>query len=187
MKRLSYFFLITVLIFSSGRVIKVYSQGRGHGRGHGSAHGNSAKHHPHGKHANNGHEGRNGHGRPDWSDQSNENVHHHHSSSRTYDYSYPVYHHQHDRSCNHHVIVRNYTRPRYVYYRDYDVYYDCHREVYISYGRQGWTMTASLPSILVHVDLSRAVCHEVQYYDDDFVPYIDSGRPIYGSVVYLQR
>jgi hypothetical protein len=93
-----------------------------------------------------------------------------------------VYHHQHSRHCGHRVVVHHYERPRYVYYRDYDVYYDCHRQVYISYSGRNWSISASLPVVMHHVDVHHAVRVGVDYYDDDFATYLDRGRPMYGSV-----
>jgi hypothetical protein len=79
-------------------------------------------------------------------------------------------------------VVHHYERPRYIYYRDYDVYYDCHRSVYISYSGRNWTVSASLPVVLHRVDIHHATRVEVDYYEDDFVTYLDRGRPMYGGV-----
>lgn len=87
-------------------------------------------------------------------------VHHHHASVRR-----PVHHH--------HV-----TPVRYVYYRDYNMYYDCHRSVYITYAGRGWTISKIIPVGLHRADIEHA--HRINvndYYDDDFVGYLDRNRP----------
>jgi hypothetical protein len=92
-----------------------------------------------------------------------------------------VYHH-HDRYCNHGPVVvhHHHIRPRYIYYRDYDVYYDSHRSVYISYSGRGWTLTTALPTAMRHVNIRTTKRFEVDYHDDDFPRYLETRRPSYG-------
>lgn len=93
-------------------------------------------------------------------------------------------HHHHDRYCDHRpVVVHHYhsSRPRYVYYRDYDVYYDYVNRVYITFAGRGWTVSTGVPIAMRHVDLRRAKRYEIDYRDDDFAGYLDRrGRPQYG-------
>lgn len=102
-------------------------------------------------------------------------------------HAHPVYTHFHSSSCVHHrTVVRRVERPRYIYYDDYNTYYDLSRNVYVTWSGRGWTISSALPAHLHHVDLRRAVVHEVNYYDDDFVVYLENGRPVYGNV-YVHR
>jgi hypothetical protein len=72
------------------------------------------------------------------------------------------------------------VQPRYVYYRDYDVYYDNHRSVYISYSGRSWTITKALPVGMRHVNIRATKRFEVDYHDDDFPRYLETRRPSYG-------
>jgi hypothetical protein len=170
--------IIAAVITMTLLILKANGQGRsnGHGRGH---------HKQEWKKEHTRHNG-NGHGDQYSYDSHGDGVSHYYSGGH-YVYHQPVYIHEHSRVCGHRIVVRNYETPRYVYYRDYDVYYDYHRNVYFSYSGRGWTVSTSLPVHLHHVNFSRAVCHEVNYYEDDFVTYLDRGRPMYGRVAYASR
>lgn len=103
--------------------------------------------------------------RPDHYDhRSHRDVYVHHHA--------PAYH----RSSHHHH--HHYRPVRYVYYRDYNVYYDCDRSVYITFSGRGWTITESVPIVMHRVDIGHAHRMDVDdYYDDDFVGYLDRNRP----------
>lgn len=91
--------------------------------------------------------------------------------------------HYHDHHCSHARVVTRYDeRPRYVYYRDYDVYHDVRRNVYINWSGRNWVVSASLPVALYRVDKRRAVRMEVDYYHDDLTSYLMSGRPVYSRI-----
>jgi hypothetical protein len=109
-----------------------------------------------------------------------------HNNGRHHDYDRrPAvrYVHVHDRYCHRRPVVvhHHYTRPRYVYYRDYDVYYDYSRNVYFSYSGRSWSMSAGIPIGMRNVNLRQVKRYEVDYYDDDFSSYLDNGRPAYGK------
>jgi len=165
MKTATRLFTLSVLMLCVG-LINANAQGRG--RGHGG--GNGRDHHD-GGHHNDHHD-------------NHYNHYDHHASVQH------VYHHAH-RDVYYRpvppprVIVVHQpvpVRPRYVYYRDYNVYYDCHRSVYISYSGRGWAVSAALPVCLDRVDVRRANRVSVEYYDDDFPTYLDRGTPAYGAV-----
>lgn len=59
------------------------------------------------------------------------------------------------------------AKTRYVYFSDYNVYYDHERGVYISLGGNNWQITAKLPSILSGVDLTAAVKVDLDFSGDD--------------------
>ena len=81
------------------------------------------------------------------------------------------------------VVVKHYhERPRYIYYRDYDVYYDFHRDAYITWSGRNWSVSASLPVVLHRVDRHRAVRMEVDYLRDDFPTYLQTHQPAYVRV-----
>lgn len=79
-------------------------------------------------------------------------------------------------------MTHRHSRPRYVYYRDYNVYHDLHHNVYISYSGRNWSVSASLPVVLHRVDARRAVRMEVDYFDDDFTAYLERDRPTYTRI-----
>jgi hypothetical protein len=88
------------------------------------------------------------------------------------------YYHTHDRYCNHQpVVVHHYVKPRYIYYRDYDVYYDCHKSVYISYSGGSWSVSGAIPLFMRSVDMRRASRWEVDYWDDNLPGYLQRRRP----------
>lgn len=171
MKRAKATILTLSLIFASVWFVDAFAQGKGHGHGH------------HKK------EGRHNHHRKDYHDGHGRKVYHYdrgHSNHRLVRVVRPVNVHQHYHDCGHRVVVHHYDRPRYVYYSDYDVYYDYQRSMYISYSGHHWSVSASLPVCLHRVDLRRAHRVEVEYFDDDFVSYLDHGRPMFGAV-YVSR
>jgi hypothetical protein len=101
-------------------------------------------------------------------------------------YHRPVITHYHTRSCGHAIAVRHYERPRYVYYRDYNVYYDHSRNIYISYADRRWFVSATIPVHLQRVDLRAADYDEVNYFEDDFLAYLEVRQPVYGNVVRMR-
>lgn len=103
---------------------------------------------------------------------------HYHDKGQYGHHKREIKHHHH--SHNHPVVTRHYGNPRYIYYRDYDVYYDCHRNVYISYAGRNWTISAAIPHPMRHVNLLTARSFHVDYYNDDFPSYLERRRPAYG-------
>jgi len=91
--------------------------------------------------------------------------------------------HHHDRYCDHRpVVVHHHKKPRYIYYRDYDVYYDCQKSVYIAYSGRSWSVTTAVPTGMRHMNVRSVKSYEVDYYDDDFPRYLERRRPSYGQV-----
>ncbi|HET9487555.1 MAG TPA: hypothetical protein VFO54_08975, partial [Chryseosolibacter sp.] len=176
MKTATKFFPLMIALMIISMAGNVNAQGRGHHKAHDrKGAGNHGNHHS--KH--------------EWKGDSHHNRGYAHPHDRSYAYHHDhrpqvrtvVYHH-HDSYCHHEpVVVTHYhERPRYVYYRDYDVYYDMRREVYISYSGRNWTVSASLPVALHHVDVHRAVRLEVDYQHDDFPVYLQRSRPSYRRI-----
>ena len=126
--------------------MNVLAQGRGHDKGH-----HSDNHHGNHDHDNN---------------RYTYNDHHNHHPVYVY-HSAPVVERR---------VVYHYNQPRYVYYRDYDVYFDNRRNVFISYSGRNWTVTSSLPVHMHHVDLRRANYSTVNYYQDDFTQRLEVRR-----------
>ena len=161
--------LITVLIAAAMTmtllILKANAQGKGNAKGH---HKQEWKHDRHSS-----------------TDQYNYDRSHrsHREEHQHYSGHHHKFVHQHSHHCDHRVVVRHYERPRYVFYRDHDFYYDNYRKTYISYSGRGWTVTARLPIHLRHVNLNTAVCHSVNYHDDDLVSYLRVGRPMYGAMI----
>lgn len=59
------------------------------------------------------------------------------------------------------------AKTRYVYFKDYDVYYDNERGVYISLSGKNWSVTAKLPSALSGVDLKVAAKIDLDFSGDE--------------------
>ena len=59
------------------------------------------------------------------------------------------------------------TKTRYVYFSDYNVYYDNTRGVYISVAGSNWQIDAKLPNILSGVDLNAAVKVDLDFSGDE--------------------
>ncbi|MGC1240877.1 MAG: hypothetical protein WA874_04770 [Chryseosolibacter sp.] len=176
MKTATQFLPLMIALFVVSIAGNVNAQGRGHHNGNErSRAGNHEKDH-----------------HKDWKHDRKEGSHH-----RDYDHRHDRgYSHNHDRRHEHHpavhhrhehrhapVVVRHYhPRPRYIYYRDYDVYHDLDRNVYISYSGRNWSVSASLPVVLHRVDVHRAVRMEVDYDQDDFPRYLERSRPAYRRI-----
>jgi len=73
------------------------------------------------------------------------------------------------------VVVYRSAAPRYVYYRDYNVYYDYTRNAYISFSGRNWVMTTSVPVALRRVNRAGLACEHIDYYNDDFAQRLDRG------------
>lgn len=118
------------------------------------------------------------HGKGDWQHDQHEHRYdkreHKHKHCRSH--THAVHHHAP-------VVIKHYhERPRYMYYRDYDVYYDSHRDVYITWSGRNWIVSASLPVVLRRVDRRRAVRMEVDYVRDDFPSYLQTHKPSYRRI-----
>ena len=113
-----------------------------------------------GGHGNHG----NGRGRDDRGQYS----HHDHHGNRDRHYSY--HHHKHVRHVHHHSAAPwTYHRPakRYVYFRDYNVYYDYFRGGYMTISNGRWSFSYNMPVCLHRVPVERVVYTDIDYYDDD--------------------
>jgi hypothetical protein len=73
------------------------------------------------------------------------------------------------------VVVYQQHAPRYVYYRDYNVYYDYTRNAYISFSGRNWVVTTTAPVGMRYVNRSGLNCSNIDYYNDDFPQYLDRG------------
>jgi hypothetical protein len=155
---------MTMLLMICGTM--AWSQGRGHDngrRGKAQQNGHNNKHHDHDrKH------------RVDYS---------YHDRDRHHNHQPQVVHVYHRRPVVertvvvHHHHERRAERPRYVYYRDYDVYYDCDRKVYITFGGRNWSVSTEVPIRMYYVDRNTVASVNVDYYNDDFTHYLDTRRP----------
>jgi hypothetical protein len=156
MKRASGIMMMMAGLFVMTASVMVQAQGRGHHRGH-------AKHNKQKNDFDYDHDDRHDHY------GSHQQCSHEHYHVRPA--SRPVKH-IHHRDCDHRTVVVEYHRPRYIYYRDYNVYYDCHRSVYIVFSGRGWTISASTPVCLNRVDIHRANRMDVEYEGDDFPDFL---------------
>lgn len=102
---------------------------------------------------------------------------------RYYDHGrYVRYHHNRHRYASWAPAYGHRYNTRYIYYRDYNVYYDCHRDVFMTWTGRGWIVTHHVPDVIYHVDFKRVVVLGVDYWDDDFNFYLARRRPAYISI-----
>lgn len=157
---------VTMVLFLLAAVTTAEAQHRGRDRDHDN-----------GRDRGRGHSNGNGNGRGDnkhyYRDRDHD--HHHHNDHKKVVH---VYHHR-PAPVERRVVVHHHhhTRPRYVYYRDYDVYYDCDRQVFISFSGRNWAVSIERPMRMHHVDIYRASRVDVDYYNDDFAEYLEQKRP----------
>lgn len=70
----------------------------------------------------------------------------------------------------------HYRPVRYVYYRDYNVYYDCYAGVYITLSGRNWVYTHRIPTHMHRVDFHRIAYGNLDYFDDDLPWYLERRR-----------
>lgn len=75
---------------------------------------------------------------------------------------------------------------RYIYYRDYNLYYDCYRNMFVVWTGRNWIVTSRVPDFMYRVNFASARIQGVDYWDDDFDYYLHKGRPGYINV-YVER
>jgi hypothetical protein len=187
-------FMKTKNVLSTGLILSLMitgtmaiAQGRGHDRGHedrrGHGNGNGQNHDNHDNQNQNGHHQNNGHNNNhDGHYQDNHQSHEHYSYHHGDNYhrrENPVVYVYNSRPIERRVVINHYhrDRPRYVYYSDYDVYYDYSRNVYISFTGRGWTISTVVPVTMYYADRRTIVSRNVDYYDDDFTDYLGTRRP----------
>lgn len=140
--------LCTVITISS------QAQGRGNGRGRGN---------------NPGHQGNSQHDQNRGRDDQWQN--HHNYQQNNWQQPHHQYNQQSWSPRGHHA------QTRYIYYRDYNVYYDCHRRTFLSLSGRNWVMSQQMPDCMRRCDMQRVSYMDVDYYDDDFPRYIERNRP----------
>jgi hypothetical protein len=149
--------LLLTAMFLMGLNLESNAQSRGRDRGH-EQHQSGNQHN--GNYNNDRHQGDHDNGR-----RSN---YYDHRSSGYYQPSYR-------RLPPQRVVVYRQQAPRYVYYRDYNVYYDYTRNAYISYSGRNWVVTTTAPIGMRYVNRAGLSCSNVDYYNDDFPQYLDRG------------
>lgn len=171
MKTATRFFPLMMAMFLISLAANVNAQGRGHHKKHEREH--------QAKHVREDHHDKYHHRDHKW-----QSDHHRHVADRHVRHHYDRHAaHYHDHHCSHaRIVIHYHERPRYVYYRDYDVYYDVHQHVYITWSGRNWAVSASLPVVLHRVDRHRAVRMEVDYDHDDLTTYLTTGRPVYRRI-----
>lgn len=95
---------------------------------------------------------------------------------------YVVYKHNHRSNRRWAPVYGHYYNTRYIYYRDYNVYYDCYRDVFVTWTGGNWVVSSHVPVVLARVDFGRTTVVGVDYWDDDFNFYLTRRRPAYISI-----
>ncbi len=131
-----------------------------------------------------GRDHRNDHRNNDHDRYDRDNRHDGHSAYRN-DYDrrrYVTYHHhRHGRPqwAPHYGYRYN---TRYIFYQDYNVYYDCHRDMFITWTGRNWAVSSRIPDVMFRVDFNRARVRGVEYWDDDFDFYLQRRQPNFVSI-----
>ncbi len=147
--------LVTGLLLGS---VDVHAQGRGNqGRENGRGHGN----HPHKQKYDRDHRSHHPYSDRYWRGPT------HDRHGKRYVYHGPP----------HWAPAHGYrNQVRYVYYRDYNVYYDCYRGMYITLSGRNWVYSQRVPVQMRSVPFERMVYVELDYFDDDLPYYIERRR-----------
>lgn len=142
----------------------------GFAQGHGKGHGNHGKQHSanHGKHGygdnhhkNNNVEYRNGY-RYD---------HGGHHNTTVYRHYYPIPRPVSVR------VTRPYERPRYVYFPDYDVYFDQHHNHYVRFDGHHWIATPQVPHCMMGANLALVTQLGFNFHHDNLIGFLEINRP----------
>jgi hypothetical protein len=180
-------FLLAALML--GTVSTLDAQGRGNGRDNnpGRGHGNENP----GRRPKNENSGRD-RSKQDFKHRDNDRDHYARDSrdSRRDYSSHDRYHYGRHVTYNYHRYRRPVWAPvygyryntRYIYYNDYNVYYDCNRDVFVTWTGRRWVITNRVPDFMFRVNFSSAVVTGVDYWDDDFDFYLERRRPAYISI-----
>ncbi len=122
-------------------------------------------------------------------DRNNNNWNHDYPSRKDHQYN--------NYDSRHHYVTYNYHRnshpswapaygyrydTRYIYYQDYNVYYDCHRDVFVIWTGRNWVISNRIPDVMYRVDFGRTRVSGVDYWDDDFDFYLQRRRPAYLAI-----
>jgi hypothetical protein len=181
--------ILMLVILLSGAALDVCAQGRGRDNEIGNGNpgrGNNKENHP-GK----------GHGK-EYGHKKYDSRTHHETNTREWQSNYPSrgehrynqYDHR-DRyvTYNHHHSHPSWApaygyryNTRYIYYQDYNVYYDSHRDVFLVWTGRNWSVSTRIPDVMFRVDFERARVAGVDYWDDDLNFYLQRRRPSYLSI-----
>ncbi|RAW03241.1 hypothetical protein [Pseudochryseolinea flava] len=171
--------VIALMIITSGNI--VWAQGRGNGHDRGGHHKGGERGNGRGNGKSNHHDNNRYHSeRYHHTDHNYYHHNNHHHSKKIVVVHRPapvVVVHRPAPVVVHHHHHHAYHEPRYVYYRDYDVYYDNTRRVYISFSGRNWSVSTEIPVRMYYADRGTIVSTNVDYYDDDFAGYLDNRRP----------
>lgn len=195
-------FLLAVLMM--GVVSSMNAQGKGHGRDNNPGRGHDKENRGREKVSQGrGHDkkdfkdrdhDRDNHGRDNWDKNrdSDRDRYARNDRDRHYDrhYSNEGYRYRKHVTYNYHRYRRPVWAPvyghryntRYIYYNDYNVYYDCHRDLFLLWTGRRWVVSYTVPNVLVHVNFNRTIVTGVDYWDDDFDNYLERRRPVFVSI-----
>ena len=79
-------------------------------------------------------------------------------------------------------VYGNRYNTRYIYYRDYNLYYDCYRNAFVVWTGRNWVVTSRAPDFMYQVNFADARIQGVDYWEDDFDFYLQNKRPGYSSI-----
>jgi hypothetical protein len=174
--------MLMILFLTTSLSVQAQGQGRGNGKENAAHDRNS----DYDKGHSNGHRSNRHYG-------YDRNDHHHSKNNRSWgehlrnstlgnQHRYVTYrHHRHSHPSWAPAYGYRYN-TRYIYYQDHDVYYDCHRDVFLVWTGRSWRVSSRIPDALLRVDFRSARVYGVNYWDDDIDFYLQRRRPSYLSI-----
>ena len=105
-----------------------------------------------------------------------------HFNSNSKGHRYVTYnHHRHGRPSWAPAFGHRYN-TRYIYYQDYNVYYDCQRDLFLTWTGRTWVSSTRIPDFMFHVNFGSARVYGVDYWDNDLDFYLQRRRPSLVSI-----
>lgn len=92
---------------------------------------------------------------------------------------YVTYHHHRHHRPDWSPRYGDRYNSRYIFYEDYNLYYDCHRDVFVLWTGHVWVTTSRVPKVMYRIDFNRTRIRGVDYWDDDLDRYLNRKRPVY--------
>lgn len=121
-----------------------------------------------------------GHGKKHHDKKHEQHSYHKYDNRWDFDHVHPKGRKYQDRHVHYSTRYHHAHRaPRYVYYRDYNVYFDRRQQIFILYSGREWVAIKTLPRVMRGVDLNRVAIYHVDYYDGNLRGYLHARRPAY--------
>lgn len=185
MKLVRFFLSLWMAVMLVGASVDLFAQGRGKGYGRDNNPGRGHDKHidqDRGRDKERGDHDKDDHREYRDSDRDYDHDRYSHHDSYNYRDHYVTYrHHRHGPPSWAPAYGYRYN-TRYIYYRDYNVYYDCHRDIFITWTGRNWVISTRIPDVICHADFGSTCVMGVDYWGDDFDYYLGRKRPVYLNI-----